>query len=224
MGSAKNTPYYDHEPVYSRLARTGRQSWDDDDHAFDQLRAFLKSAHAPRPGLALDLGCGGGQAAMLLAHRGWSVLATDYSQTAVRMALENIRETNQAIYPFVADAARPLPVRPGSIDLVVDNHVLHCFVSEADRKAFLNNAYTALRPGGIFFSTNMSCEGGLDFEALQIDPATRIGAHGRRYFASRDEFEHEFTEAGFDLPHVAFVPDEQDPRQGHDAVIYARRP
>lgn len=217
--------YYDHEPMYRRLLAEGQREWNpaQNVHAFDHLVAFLESEYAPEPGRALELGCGGAQASMILARRGWCAFATDFSATAVRMAMENVRSDGFRVCPFVADSARPLPIAPESVSLVVDNHVLHCLVEKADRAAFLANAYRALRPGGMFFSTNMSCEGRVDYERFNIDPVTRVTRDGTRFFASRAELIEEFEAAGFELAFIDFVEDEGDAATGKDAVIYACR-
>lgn len=217
--------YYDHEPLYRRLLAEGRSEWNPEQnvHAFDHLLVFLDSEHAPAPDMALEMGCGGGQGSMILARRGWRVVATDFSETAVRMARENGRGEGLRMSPFVADSAEPLPVRSGSMSLVVDNHVLHCFVEKQDRETFLVNAFDALRPGGVFFSTNMSCEGEFDYERFGFDPLTRVHENNARFLASREELIEEFNQAGFELLRVDFVPDADGLPTGSDAVIYAGR-
>jgi hypothetical protein len=65
--------YYDHEPAYRKIAAKGGRAWDDlhsgvSAGSYAAFEAFLRSAFIPAPGptvTALDLGCGGGQAAIM---------------------------------------------------------------------------------------------------------------------------------------------------------------
>lgn len=181
--------YYDHEPAYRKLKDAGKLGWESSVvcesasvSPYDELKRFLLSEYCPEPrGRALELGCGGGQGSMLLAEAGWEVFSTDYSRTAVGMALENSRAAVAGMQVFVADSTRSLPIVPGQFSLVVECHVLHCIVDRDDRRVFLRNAYDALGEGGVFFGHNMSAEGFVDYDRYDIDRDSRIVRNGTRF-------------------------------------------
>ena len=78
--------YYDHEPAYLKIDAKGGHGWDDlnaqDDRdaqkesaSYTAFLEFLDSETIPAPGpqvSVLDLGCGGGQVALMLAERGYA--------------------------------------------------------------------------------------------------------------------------------------------------------
>src|SRR5262245_41594912 len=90
--------YYDHEGAYRKIAAAGGRGWDDltpgvPQGSYDALEEFLASRWAPRGSASvLDLGCGGGQAALALARLGHRALGIDYSETAVELARRNAAE------------------------------------------------------------------------------------------------------------------------------------
>lgn len=99
------------------------------------------------PGRALDLGCGEGADAVWLAERGWTVVAVDISETALRRAAEaaKARGVDDRIDFLQLDLSDGFP--DGTFDLV-SSQFLHSTV-RLDRQAILANAVKALRPGGV---------------------------------------------------------------------------
>jgi 16S rRNA (guanine1207-N2)-methyltransferase len=117
-------------------------------------RALLRELHrmAPDAGEALDLGCGTGVLATVLARArpGVSVLATDQSAAAVASAAATVAANGVAGRVAVTrdDAAGGVP--DGSVDLVVCNppfHVGAAVVTGAADRLFAA-AGRVLRPGG----------------------------------------------------------------------------
>jgi SAM-dependent methyltransferase len=192
--------YYDHETAYRQIAERGGKGWDDlpgqapnSEESYLALRKFLDSPLAPPPGGALDLGCGGGQASMLLAARGHRVTGVEYSATAVELARKNAPAIR-----FVRGDCTALELPSESFDLAIDNHVLHCMVGP-DRQRFAAEVARVLRPGGIFFSDTMSREGRFRPDAIGCDPKTFIATSGRRYWTSAKELDELLGLAGFEI-------------------------
>ncbi|HZU96895.1 MAG TPA: class I SAM-dependent methyltransferase [Planctomycetota bacterium] len=217
--------YYDHEPAYKRILAKGGRGWDDlspgkDPRSYVQLERFLATVEK-RPGQkALDLGCGGGQASLLLARLGFETTGVDYSETAIELARKNAREAGLGASFEVGDCLALSCVEPGTMDLVIDNHVLHCIVEPEDRARFLGSARRALKRGGTFFSDTMSGEAGFDVARFEVDPATRIAKNRTRIWVTRAELNAELERAGFRVLRQEVVPDEE-PGNPSDIVTVA---
>lgn len=215
--------YYDHEPAYRTIAASGGRGWDDlkpgvDHGSYRALDDFLASSSAPTPGSSvLDLGCGGGQAALRLAALGHHVLGVDYSETAIALARQNALDAGLAARFEVADVLALGAIGP--FDLAIDNHLLHCIL-RVDRARVLAEVKRVLRAGGVFFSETMSCEGDFDPELVRADPVTREARNGTRFWTSRAELATEVAAAGFEIE--SLVERHQEPGTGATLVLRAR--
>jgi len=180
-------PYALHELAYERIKATGGKHWADresnpDSHPIDpRLEGFLASifetSFAPRRGAVLELGCG---SAVLLR---WLVAGAgsgsgfargagmDISPTAIALARE--QSEGLPVELFVGDVAAEPHFAPGSFDLVMDGHCLHCITSEARRRRFLANAVELVAPGGLFVVATM-CGPILDGRLDSADGRSRL--------------------------------------------------
>jgi tellurite methyltransferase len=102
-------------------------------------------AGAP-PGLALDVACGAGRHSIVLAERGWRVVAVDGAQAGVDIMLAEAsrRGVRDRIEPHVAD----LMSRPRGFTLAPDSYDLVCDFYFLDRTLF-DEIRAAVRPGGL---------------------------------------------------------------------------
>jgi SAM-dependent methyltransferase len=99
------------------------------------------------PGHALDLGCGEGADACWLAGRGWTVVAVDISDTALRRATaaaeaQGLSDRIQFVQHDLSDS-----FPDGTFDLV-SAQFLHSMLP-FDRPRVLQQAASAIRPGGM---------------------------------------------------------------------------
>jgi SAM-dependent methyltransferase len=99
------------------------------------------------PGRALDLGCGEGGDAAWLAERGWHVVATDISETALKRAQEDAdaRGVGDRIDFQQHDLSETFP--EGPFDLV-NAEFLHSTLP-LDRTRIFTRSADAIRPGGL---------------------------------------------------------------------------
>lgn len=98
----------------------------------------------PKPGSSVvDLGCGTGSLAILLASEGHDVRGLDFSGQMVEAA--RAKATGLAIEFTTGDAAHP-PYPKGSFDVVMARHVLWAL---PDPAAAVNTWVQLLRPGGV---------------------------------------------------------------------------
>lgn len=202
------TPRKNHEPAYQQIAAQGGRGWDDlrphegDLGSYAALDAFLATiAEVPEGATALEVGCGGGQASLRLAAKGFRVCGVDEAPTAIALARANAAEagfSEERVRFVVGDACALERCLGGErFDLVVDNHALHCVVYDDERAGFLRGVYAALRAGGVFFSETMSREDGFDPTVCDADPVTAIARSGTRVWVSEARLAEEFLAAGF---------------------------
>jgi SAM-dependent methyltransferase len=104
-------------------------------------------AHVPT-GRLLDLGCGLGRDARHLAASGYSVLATDFSPTAIARA-RAVPDTPRGLRFEATDAVSALrSERDGTWD-VVYSHAVYMMLSDEELATVFREVRRVLRPGGL---------------------------------------------------------------------------
>jgi tellurite methyltransferase len=100
---------------------------------------LLKAIEGESAGRALDIACGTGRNALLLARCGWRVTAVDYSNVAIEMLASH----GEKIEALVRDLeAGEYPIEPAAFDLICDFHYLQRDLFDAIR--------AGVRLGGLF--------------------------------------------------------------------------
>ncbi|NKE64037.1 methyltransferase domain-containing protein [Lentzea sp. PSKA42] len=100
----------------------------------------------PKPGASVvDLGCGTGSLAVLLASAGHDVHGLDFSEQMVEAAKAKAAAAGVAVALATGDAAHP-PYPESSFDVVLARHVLWAL---PDPAAALGEWVRLLRPGGV---------------------------------------------------------------------------
>jgi ubiquinone/menaquinone biosynthesis C-methylase UbiE len=115
------------------------------EHAWPEIESFV--ADAPRVPVALDLGCGNGRHAELLAEAADRVVAADASRELLGEARDRAADRGFDADLLQADAAR-LPVREGAVGRAVYVATLHHLPSRAARVESLNELARVLSPHG----------------------------------------------------------------------------
>ncbi|GAA5125216.1 class I SAM-dependent methyltransferase [Alloalcanivorax gelatiniphagus] len=123
----------DAERLFQRGARYQNHRPDYPDSLFAAL-----AQRAPARRLALDLGCGSGQACRALGAHFQQVLGADVS-------LEQLRAAPPGGAHYLAARADALPLADASLDLITVAQALHWF----PLPAFFHEAGRVLRPGGV---------------------------------------------------------------------------
>src|SRR3989442_15547617 len=101
----------------SEIARYSRADWNGwptvqgyarTDHWLDWMEQALVERYFPKNGELLNLACGAGREALLLARRGLRVTACDWSPPMIAEAQRRARESNLPVRFAVADLYYPL--------------------------------------------------------------------------------------------------------------------
>lgn len=112
---------------------------------FPEFRAFFNALNAE--GLrVLDLGCGQGRDALMVAELGHHVHGVDNAPTGVAQMLEAAQSMNLSVTGEVADIREFVPGK--SYDVVLLDRVLHQLPTDMDRNSVLLTASRCVRQTG----------------------------------------------------------------------------
>jgi 2-polyprenyl-3-methyl-5-hydroxy-6-metoxy-1,4-benzoquinol methylase len=134
----------DHHPDAQRWNRRYR----DGSGASEPLRVLTENRHLlPDRGEALDLACGRGANALLLADQGLQTHAWDISEVAIAALREEAERRGLSLETEVRDVITRAP-EPERFDVIVVGHFLERDLAPA--------LMAALRPGGLLFYQTFS--------------------------------------------------------------------
>ena len=94
----------------------------------------------------LDVGCGTGEHAILVASRGLDVMGVDVSEAAIERATSKARERGAAV-EFVRHDALDLPALGRTFRTVIDSGVFHTF-DPHDVPGYVASLRAVVEPGG----------------------------------------------------------------------------
>ncbi len=136
--------------LFDAKARSWASKYRADGPLQRRLEAFggALTSLVPPPARVLDLGCGAGNLAADLAHRGYVVTGVDISEAMISEARRT--HEGQDLDWVVIQARKPLPFDCGSFDAVVASSV---FEYLDDVASTLGEVARILRPGGILLYT-----------------------------------------------------------------------
>lgn len=105
-------------------------------------------AHLPQKAQILDLGCGTGEIAELLAaHNNYCVTAIDVNTEAISL---NKAKTSNVTY-ILGDITQPLPFPDHTFDAIIISFVLVSIISLPDRIKLVSELMRISKTGGIFW-------------------------------------------------------------------------
>jgi SAM-dependent methyltransferase len=145
--------------VYRRQARFFRRAYETGVHGWPvegptpELRDYLRRIP---PGRALDLGCGEGRHAILMAKMGFRVEAVDLEPLALAKAQAFARRAGvRGRIRFSRGDALGLRFPAASFDVLLDSGCFH-HVTKADWPRYVAGVARVLRPGGALLLTVFS--------------------------------------------------------------------
>jgi SAM-dependent methyltransferase len=144
----------------SEIARYARNDWNSRasvrsyarmDRWLSVTEHVLVERYFSNNGEALNLACGAGREAVLLAGRGLRVTACDWSPRMIAEARRRAREANLPVRLTVADLMDDLPYRERAFDYLLMTNIAYSYIFPSRRRVrFLGQAHSVLRPGGVF--------------------------------------------------------------------------
>lgn len=135
----------------------------------DDLAAYLATAAELTAHRVLDVGCGTGSLAVLLAGSGYTVVGVDPAEESLRIARSKDRAGK--VRWLQGDAAA-LPALDADLAMMIGN-VAQVFLTDNDWSRALQGIHTALRPGGhLVFETRRPERRVWEEWAVDVEPVT----------------------------------------------------
>jgi SAM-dependent methyltransferase len=110
---------------------------------------LVRQLPLPQYQRVLDLCCGYGRHALLLAERGYQVIGLDRDTAAIAEAERRASQAGRTITYLVGDMRQTRDV-PGTFDAVINMWQSFCYFDEATNADLLRQIHHKLRPGGRF--------------------------------------------------------------------------
>lgn len=153
-------------------------------YTLERTRSYLRNSDT-----VLEIGCGTGSTALLLAQNVEHYHGTDISSEMIKIARAKVAESNHANLSFETHPALDGIHAHDGLDAVMAFNVLHLL---ENIPATLNAAHAALRPGGLFI-TKTPCLKDANWKialVLKVIPIMQ--------FFGKAPFVQSFTVAAFD--------------------------
>jgi tellurite methyltransferase len=151
----------------------GREPWSTPEPAVLRTLELLRARGARR---VLDLGCGVGRHALLLADAGLECHAVDLSWAGLAELRGQARRHQLPVEPVFADFAS-LPYQAGSFDYVLAWNVVYHGDSGRVSRA-ISEIARVLRPGGLYQSTMLSKRNAQYGAGIEISAGTFVQPDG----------------------------------------------
>lgn len=134
------------------MSNYDKQYQDEDDlfgTPYSEFTTFVKE-HAHQGGRALDLGCGQGRDALMLAKNGYQVTGVDASKVGIEQMVAQAQANKLSVNGIVADIYEYEP--DDTYDAIVLDSILHFEKADKTKElALLNKLSTYLNENGYFF-------------------------------------------------------------------------
>jgi SAM-dependent methyltransferase len=149
----------------------------------------------------LELGCGKGMNALLLAasNPGWRVTAVDYNPAHIAIATEQAREAGLTNVNFIEASFGELAERPPPLADVVSMHGVWSWVAPGVRADIVRLLGRAVAPGGLVhlsYNALPAWQGAIGLQRLVYEAGRRGGGRSDRQVVAGLAFAREAREAG----------------------------
>jgi methyl halide transferase len=136
------------QPDWDRVYRGGMPPWDTGLPSAELER--LLDQELIMPCQVLEIGCGTGADAVLLAERGFEVTAVDCSPTAIERARVRA-DMEDALPRFVLADIFEFAITAGQFDFIYDAGLYH-YIRHGDLDRYLDVLWRVTRPGSLYLT------------------------------------------------------------------------
>jgi 2-polyprenyl-3-methyl-5-hydroxy-6-metoxy-1,4-benzoquinol methylase len=120
------------------------------DHPQPAFQALI-NANEIKPGRVLDIGCGRGENAIMLAMNGYDVTGIDLAEAAISRAKAKTIERHVKVNFVVGNVLQMDRLfMVGEFDVVIDSGLFHAMMDE-ERPVFARQVWRVLKTGGKYF-------------------------------------------------------------------------
>ena len=210
--------YLVHDRQYIEARTKGWNGWGGNDRmAYEHqwVEHLFSYDEVPGMGNALELGCGKGHLARLLAEKGYRVLGVDISPAAIQWAEEKTVDAGLKVKYLALDLTQSGVLSGKAFDLIVDGNCLHCIIDQ-DRQTFLANVHRLLKADGIFFVYS-KCSLSAKDEVVEFE------GKPYRYVSSQENLHRELEVAGFEIKQSVFHQRGEGGAHGHCTIHLTKR-
>jgi SAM-dependent methyltransferase len=155
---------------------------------------FFYSHALTRTGRFLDYGCGTGDNVRQLIRDSFpreQITAFDINRESIDLGFDLYQDREGIGNLFVVSAT--FPFGPGVFDTVYSASVIHVIADEREFRNYCENAYLALRPGGILFGSTLGMNEGT---------VRRPGTRGPPRIMTKEQLAGSLTRTGFSSPEI----------------------
>ena len=179
------------------------------EQTLDRTRSYLSETDS-----VLELGCGTGTTALILAPHVGHITATDYSEGMIRIGEEKARADGARNVTFRQAGLTDARLGKNAYDAVLAFNLFHLV---PDLDTALRGVSDFIKPGGYLISKT-ACLAGNPLFRVMVPLMRLIGKAPYVSFMTRAELEAKITRAGFRI-----VETGDHPAKGHTRFIVAQK-
>ena len=168
------------------------------EQTMDRTRSYLSSEQD-----VLEVGCGTGSTALLLAPDVNHITATDISRRMIEIGQAKARDRQAANVTFRQAALPDETLAPGSFDTILCFNTLHLVT---DLPAVLRNLRSALKPGGVFISKTVCLAEQTRLWAIPISLIRLVGKAPYVNLLTFEALESAIAAEGFEVIETGVYP------------------
>lgn len=168
------------------------------EQTMERVRAYLSTDQH-----ILEVGCGTGSTALLLAPAVRHVTATDISQRMVEIGQAKARDQGVDAVTFRRAALPDAALAPNAFDAILCFNTLHLVT---DLPATLRNLHGALKPGGVFISKTVCLAEQTRLWAIPIAILRLVGKAPYVNMLTFDAVEQAIASEGFKIVETGVYP------------------
>ncbi len=160
-------------------------------------------AHLNADDRVLEVGCGTGSTALLLAENVAHITGSDISGNMIQIAKEKAKAQKATNVTFVRATLDDDVLEDGAFDAVLAFNILHLL---DDLPAAVAQIHKRLKPGGSFISKTVVLGEGVSLWRLALPPMRLLGLAPSVGFLGHEQLDRIITQGGFEIEETFVHP------------------